>query len=99
MPLVSGSIPNLINGVSQQPPSLRLKTQGEEQLNGLSSVVKGLTKRPCTAYKHGLDSYSSGDNVFHHTVRTSGGDLLHLAIALGANGLSLVDSNGNNKTL
>lgn len=99
MPLVSGSIPNLINGVSQQPPSLRLKTQGEYQLNGLSSVVKGLTKRPCAAYKHDLDQYASGDNTFHHTVRTSYGDLLHLGIAVGANGFTLVDANGVNKTL
>ena len=44
MSLVSASIPNLINGVSQQPPSLRLKTQAEVQQNGLSTVVEGLRK-------------------------------------------------------
>ena len=48
MALISQSIPNLINGVSQQPPSLRLNTQAELQENGLSSVVTGLSKRPCT---------------------------------------------------
>lgn len=99
MPLVSGSIPNLINGVSQQPPSLRLKTQGEYQLNGLSSVVKGLTKRPCAAYKHDLNILAT-DNMFHHTVRTSLGDLLHLSI--GHNGsfptLYLRDSAGSTIT-
>jgi len=46
MGLVSKSIPNLINGISQQPPSLRLPTQGEVQENGLSDVVDGLKKRP-----------------------------------------------------
>jgi len=46
MALVSKSIPNLINGVSQQSPSLRLESQGEEQENGLSDVVDGLKKRP-----------------------------------------------------
>ena len=46
MGLVSKSIPNLINGISQQPPSLRLSTQGEVQENGLSDVVDGLKKRP-----------------------------------------------------
>lgn len=46
MTLISTSIPNLINGVSQQPPSIRLVTQAEKQENGLSSVVDGLTKRP-----------------------------------------------------
>lgn len=46
MALVSKSIPNLINGVSQQAPALRLESQGEEQENGLSDVVDGLKKRP-----------------------------------------------------
>ena len=50
MGLVSKSIPNLINGISQQPPSLRLPTQGEVQENGLSDVVDGLKKRPPTKF-------------------------------------------------
>ena len=45
MPLVSSSIPNLINGVSQQPPALRLASQGEEQINCMPSPVEGLKKR------------------------------------------------------
>ncbi len=54
MPLVSGNIPNFINGVSQQAPSLRLESQGSEQINGLSDVVGGLTKRPPTQLKNRL---------------------------------------------
>ena len=50
MALVSKSIPNFINGVSQQPPSLRLESQGEAQENGLSDVVDGLKKRPPTKF-------------------------------------------------
>jgi len=50
MALVSKSIPNLINGISQQPPALRLETQGEVQENGLSDVVDGLKKRPPTQF-------------------------------------------------
>jgi hypothetical protein len=46
MTLISSTIPNLINGVSQQPYSLRLSSQAEAQLNGYSSVVEGLKKRP-----------------------------------------------------
>ena len=46
MSLISRTIPNFVNGVSQQPPSLRLESQGELQENGLSSVIKGLEKRP-----------------------------------------------------
>lgn len=50
MGLVSKSIPNLINGISQQPPALRLDSQGEVQENGLSDVVDGLKKRPPTKF-------------------------------------------------
>ena len=48
MGLINHSIPNLINGVSQQPETLRLGSQGEVQENGLASVVRGLEKRPGT---------------------------------------------------
>ena len=59
MALVSKSIPNLINGVSQQPPALRLPTQGETQENGLSDVVDGLKKRPPTKFLNKLVKVSS----------------------------------------
>ena len=45
MPLVSRTIPNLVQGVSQQPEILRLSSQASEQINGFSSVVEGLKKR------------------------------------------------------
>ena len=35
MPLISEQISNLINGISQQPPSLRLASQSEVQENGI----------------------------------------------------------------
>ncbi|CUA91006.1 hypothetical protein Ga0061061_11746 [Chelatococcus sambhunathii] len=50
MAVISGSVPNLINGVSQQPFALRLASQAEAQVNGYSSVVEGLTKRPPTKH-------------------------------------------------
>lgn len=46
MGLVSSTIPNLINGVSQQPHILRLSSQGEIQENGHATVAEGLKKRP-----------------------------------------------------
>ena len=46
MPLVNHAIPNLVNGISQQSESLRLGSQGESQINGVSSIVEGLSKRP-----------------------------------------------------
>ena len=69
MGLVSKSIPNLINGVSQQPPSLRLDSQGEVQENGFSDVVDGLKKRPPTSFIKKLcrpdNSYTISQNLYH----------------------------------
>lgn len=45
MALVNVNVPNLLNGVSQQADPLRFATQGKEQINGMSSIVNGLTKR------------------------------------------------------
>jgi len=46
MPLVSSTIPNLINGISQQPAALRLASQAEVMVNCMPSPVEGLKKRP-----------------------------------------------------
>lgn len=48
--LVSQPLPNFVQGVSQQSYALRQPTQGEEQINGVSSPVEGLGKRPPTEY-------------------------------------------------
>ena len=50
MPLVSTGLPNLLNGVSQQPSTLRQTTQGESQVNGFSSIIDGLIKRQPTEH-------------------------------------------------
>lgn len=76
MALVSKNIPNLINGVSQQPAALRLETQGEVQENGLSDVVDGLKKRPPTKFLKKLvdsngDSLVNLDAAFFHTYKRS----------------------------
>jgi hypothetical protein len=44
--LFSKSITGLLNGVSRQPFTMRLESQGEEQINCLSSVSKGVVRRP-----------------------------------------------------
>ena len=55
MPLVSSSIPNLINGVSQQPAPTRLRTACENAENAYMSVVSGLQKRPNATYMSTLN--------------------------------------------
>ena len=72
MALISGTIPSLINGVSQQPATLRLPTQGEIQENGLSHIARGLEKRPCTEHIANTGATSNNSNdVFIHTIRRS----------------------------
>ena len=50
MPLINTTIQNLLNGVSQQADSQRFPSQAQEQINGLSSPVAGLSKRNPTEH-------------------------------------------------
>ena len=67
MGLISDSVPNIINGVSQQPATLRLRTQGEEQENMLSSLAKGLKRRPPMVHVAKVNSLVYTD-PFVHTI-------------------------------
>lgn len=50
----SQTIKNLVAGISQQPPMLRLPEQLAEQVNALSTEADGLTKRPPTCLVRNL---------------------------------------------
>lgn len=63
--LITSSIPNLINGISQQPPTLRLASQAEGQVNFLSSVADGLVFRPPTRHKAKIDNVPWTDAFIH----------------------------------
>lgn len=98
MALISQSIPNLINGISQQPPSLRLNTQAEVQENGLSSVVTGLSKRPCTEYTADLGVISNLDKAFIHTIRRDENEFYSMVIDT-AGTIRVFDKDGVSKTV
>ena len=66
MPLINTSVPNLIQGVSQQPDAARFAGQCEEQINALSSVADGLKKRPNTRHVAKLMSNALDQNSFVH---------------------------------
>lgn len=96
MALVSSSIPNFVNGVSQQPFTLRLNSQGEVQENGLSTVSQGLKKRPPTQHLKKIQSSPLG-NCFIHTINR---DTTERYIAVVTNGdLKVYDIAGTEKTV
>jgi hypothetical protein len=94
--LISQSIPNLVNGVSQQPFTLRLASQAELQENGLSTTSQGLRKRPPT--KH-LKKILTGSytNAYIHTINRDENERYIVVITNG--GLKVFDLNGNEKTV
>ena len=75
MPLISATIPNLINGVSQQPPPTRIPTACESATNSYMSVVSGLQKRQHSEYLSKLalsNSTTLTDPAIHLTHDSSG---------------------------
>lgn len=48
--LYSQNVKNVVSGISQQPPILRLPEQLAEQINGFSTEMSGLQKRPPTCF-------------------------------------------------
>ena len=73
MPLLHTSIPNLAQGVSQQPDNLRYPGQCDEQINAWSTVVEGLVKRPNSRFLYDTGLGNTEDdaqlnNLFTHYV-------------------------------
>ena len=95
--LLSSSIPNLINGVSQQPPALRLPSQAEAQFNGLSSVVNGLTKRPNSHFIKRLGNANEFDNCFIHTMERDNNEFYIVVISTTA--IRIFDKEGVERTV
>lgn len=83
MALVSRTIPNLVQGISQQPEVLRLSSQATVQENGFSSVVEGLKKRPPTNYLAKLSS-STPNNAYMHTINRDTTERYLIQITSGA---------------
>jgi hypothetical protein len=71
MPLINTSVPNLIQGVSQQPDASRFAGQCEEQENALSSVADGLKKRPNTRHIARLLETAIDEDSFVHFINRS----------------------------
>ena len=102
MGLISSTIPNLIGGVSQQPASIRLKTQGSTQINGISDVVDGLQKRPGTEHIAKI-STSSLSGAFIHALKRDE-DEAYIVVLTGtgtdvSDRIKIFDKSGVEKTV
>lgn len=96
MGLISSFLPSFINGISQQPYTLRLNSQGEKQENGLSTVSQGLRKRPPSKHLAKVQS-SPLSNVFVHTDNRDASERYIFMITSGD--LKIYDIAGNQKTV
>jgi len=98
MPLISSSIPNLINGVSQQPAALRLASQCEQMVNCMPSPVEGLKKRPPAQHIAKLFSGSAGANRPFTTIVDRDGAIRYL-VMIQDNDIKVFGLDGSVKTV
>ena len=68
MAFISQNVPNLIQGISQQPAALRYNTQAQKQDNAYGTPVDGLMKRPHTEYIDKLSSANAASSQFFHSL-------------------------------
>jgi hypothetical protein len=94
--LISTSIPNLLNGVSQQPDTIRLPNQAETQENGLSDVVYGLGKRPPSIHvaKLNIDTFTNSKIHFINRDSTE-----RYTVLINNGSIKVYDLSGNQKTV
>ena len=83
MPLLVNSVPNLAQGVSQQPDNLRYPGQCDEQINAWATVVEGLVKRPPTTYTKKIGDSDPGVALFTHFVKRDETNKYCVTVSLG----------------
>jgi hypothetical protein len=97
MSAFTSSIPNLLNGVSTQAATLRLVTQGEEQVNGYSTLTRGLLKRPPSQLVKNIGTVSGSSSAYVHMINR---DAVERYLVFITNGdLRVYDLAGNAKTV
>jgi hypothetical protein len=96
MTYISSTVPNLINGISQQPSAFKLATQAEFQLNGVSSVVHGLKKRPPSVHKSKASHYVDSSS-FTHTLDYGQGEYYTVVVKDG--NIIVLDNEGQQRRL
>ena len=98
MAVVSQSIPNFINGISQQTPTQRGINQGSDQINLQNNIVDGLSKRPPLEYIATVDS----TNVYPNKTKIwsiQRDESNQYIVAFYNGGIKVYDLNGVEKTV
>lgn len=94
--LVSYTIPNLIQGVSNQPDAQRDPSQASIQINGVSSIAEGLRKRDQTNVLARVSTTPFGDAFVHSILRDTTEE--YLAVITNA-GIQVFDLDGTEITV
>ena len=98
MAVISQSIPNLINGISQQNAVQRNVSQAENQVNFQSNIIDGLSKRAGTQFVANLLSSQAIPN--NCAVQWINRDSSNQYVAIFYNqGVKVFDLAGNEKTV
>lgn len=98
MPLITQEIKNLKGGISQQPDLLRFPDQGQEQVNGFSSEVRGLQKRPPTVHIARLGN-SLGTKPLVALINRDEVERYYVVYHPNGAGISVYDMDGNQYTV
>ena len=96
MALVAGSMPNMFNGVSQQPPALRLQNSCTEMENGWASLVAGLQKRSGSEIVARVGNNITGNVKGHFFQRFDGKKFF---VTFQDNDIKVYDDTGTSKTV
>ena len=98
MPLLVNSVPNLAQGVSQQPDNLRFPGQCDEQINAWATVVEGLVKRPNSRHVGKLFTSKVSNDAFVQLIDRD--ETSQYAAVIDANDCSVFDlADGSEKTV
>jgi hypothetical protein len=96
--VTSQSIPNFLNGMSQQTPTQRGINQGEDQVNLQNRLTDGLSRRPPMEYVATLDASNiySNRTKFWSIARDASNQYI---VAAYDGGIKVFDLNGVEKTV
>jgi hypothetical protein len=93
---VAVTIPNLIQGCSQQPDAQRDPSQGEIQVNAVSSIAEGLRKRDSSRTLAKVSTSDFGDAFFHTILRDQQEEYISV---ITKSSIKVFDLEGTEKTV